>query len=116
MGDLRRARMSPEIVCGQIRFYEGDQFKIDLVLELTDQDQTPVELTQTDTVQLVILDRRRKTVWSKTYNGITNNTITVDVDEAMAGMMTKGMYSYRVIVSHGGTVTTVAADNIIMVR
>ena len=108
--------MSPEIVCGQIRFYEGDQFKIDLVLELTDQDQTPVELTKTDEVQLLILDRRRKTVWSKTYNGITNNTITVDVDEARSGMMTKGMYSYRVIVRHGGTVTTVAADNIIMVR
>lgn len=108
--------MSPEIVCGQIGFYEGDQFRMDLKLELTDQDMTPVELTQTDTVQLVILDRSRKTVRSKTYTGITNNTITVDVDEALAGMLTKGAYSYRLIVNHGGTVTTVAADNVILVR
>lgn len=116
MGNLRRARMSPEIVGGQLRFYEGDQFSIEIQMELEDQDGTAVRLAGEDTVELVILDRTRMEVWRRSYTGLTRNAVTVEVDEELTGLLPKGKYSYRMTVTHGGGRTTIAADNAISVR
>lgn len=114
MGNIKSAVPSPQIVAGGIEFYEGDEFKVQVLLELTDQDGEPVELVSGDTAEVRILSEG-DTVYTKTYTEIRDNALTLDFDAAMNALMPCGKYNLRVIVSHGGVIATVA-DAVIKVR
>lgn len=106
MGNIKSAWLSPEITAGRLRFYEGDRFTVRLELELEDQDGMPVELTQEDTVEIVIYDMPT-VVWEQSYTGLTENAVELAVHDELGKLLSAGEYELRIVVHHGGTVTTV---------
>lgn len=116
MANVPGARLSPELVAGELRFYEGDTFAVTFVLELTDQDGAAVAITEEDVVKLTIYDRRHREVETFTYGGLSDNRFALVMTETLSKKMPAGAYTYRIAVSHGGDRTTVAWENKMIVR
>ncbi|MCI6729001.1 MAG: hypothetical protein MR473_02320 [Clostridiales bacterium] len=110
------ARLSPEIAAGELRFCQGDTFTVTFVLELADQDGTPVPVAEEDVVTLDIFDWRHQLVERMTYAGVTEGRIALVMTEELSERLPAGAYTYRIAVTHGGSRTTVAWENKMIVR
>ncbi len=114
MAKLPWAKMSPRIENGVLYWFEGDTFRLNLLLTLKDQDGEPVEVKSHETLELTFLDKRRDTVKTLTFSGQTAaaGTVTVVVDEGMSQLFPAGRYSYdlrllgeeRTTLIRGGTI------------
>lgn len=110
MSNLPNAEQSPRIVNGVIRWYEGDTFDIDLVLSLTDQDGEPVSLAAPDQVSVTFRDKSRSVVKEFSFEGVSENTVTLDFDATCTALFPKGQYTYDVCITRGDR-TTIANEN-----
>lgn len=115
MSNLPSAEMSPRIVNGVIKWYQGDTFDLQLTFDLEDQDGEPITIAPTDTVKIVFKDKSLKTVKEFTFTNISNNTVTMDFDATCTALFTKGNYTYDVLYSRSER-TTVANDNKVVVE
>lgn len=114
MGNVPGARMSPEIVAGEIRFYRGDNCKIRFELELEDQDGTPVLLNASgDKISFKLYDRTGANIFGEEITPLTENAFTVDLP---VNLLDIGRYTYRIQVTHASVNTTIAYENVMIVR
>lgn len=110
MSNLPNAEQSPRIVNGVLKWYEGDTFDLDLLLDLEDQDGTPVTIGPGDTVTVTFRNRRLEQVKEFSFTDIQRNMVTMDFDTACTALFPKGIYTYDVQYS-GVERTTFARDN-----
>lgn len=109
------AKVSPRIENGVLIFYEGDTFKLNIEIELKLQSGETVSIASSEQICFEIFDHRGVELWSKTFTGVTNNTIAFEMDEEMVDLFHEGEYSYT-IYYNGSYTTTVAAQNKIVVE
>lgn len=114
MSELPSAKQSPRIVNGVLRFFERDTFDLNLELELTDQDGTPITIQSTDTIKIVFTDKTNAVIKEFDFTGATNNTVTLDFDTACTALFKKGEYHYDLYYT-GSERTTIAKSNVCMV-
>lgn len=115
MSNLPSAELSPRIVNGVLKWYQGDTFDLQLTLELIDQDGEPITITSGDTVKIVFKDRSLRTVKEFTFNDIANNTVTMDFDATCTALFPTGNYTYDVYYT-GAERTTLADNNKVVVE
>lgn len=104
---LSSTHPNPKIAGGDITFYRGDVFPLELTLDLEDNFGYAVELAESDTVKIQILDGPSSVILEREYKDIENNKITFHVDDTVTQLLQDGRYRFRVIVEHGETVTTI---------
>ena len=115
MGNLPSAKQSPRIVNGVIKWYQGDTFKLEIEIELEDQDGEPVEIKDTDTVDIIFLDKRKKHIRRFFFENITDNIVSLEFDDAITALFDKGEYTYDVYYT-GENRVTIANDNKVTVE
>lgn len=114
MAKLPWAKMSPRIENGVLCWFEGDTFRLNLILTLKDQDGEAVTVKTDETLELTFLDKRRDTVKILTFSGreAAAGKVTVVVDGEMSALFPAGRYSYdlrllgeeRTTLIRGGTI------------
>ena len=115
MANIPNAEMSPRIVNGVLKWYEGDTFELVLELDLTDQDGEAIIIGASDTVRIVFLDECREQVKEFSFTNVQNNTVTLEFDSTATALFGKGRYSYDVYLSSNARVT-LANDNEVVVE
>ena len=96
VGTLPSAQMSPRIVNGVIKWYEGDTFALQVEIELTDDNGEQVVIQPTDEVQFVFRNAKREIVHEIREIGIENNCVTLYFTEEVSNKFPKGRYEYDV--------------------
>jgi hypothetical protein len=104
---LQSTHPNPKIAGGDIYFYRGDVFPIEITLELEDTFDYTVTLSDDDIVRIQILDGPSSVIMEREYKNIENNKIVFNVDDTTTQLLQDGRYMFRVIVEHDSTVTTV---------
>lgn len=97
VGTLPAARMSPRILNGALKWYEGDTFKLQVEIELTDENGAAVEIVAPHTVEFKFHDERNQIVWWMTFGNIKDNIVVLVVDDDVTARFPKGEYTYDVI-------------------
>ena len=116
MAYIPHAEPSPRIVNGELHWYQGDTFSIELHLDLRDQDDTPIEIGPDDTVKIIFRDRKGADMnVFDPFMGIVNNIITLVFDAARTAKFIRGIYQYDVIYV-GQNRTTIVNDNRVVVE
>lgn len=114
MAKLPWAKMSPRIENGVLYWFEGDTFRLNLILTLKDQDGAPVTVKAEETLELTFLNKHRDTVKTVTFPGgeAATGKVTLVVDEELSALFPAGRYSYdlrllgeeRTTLIRGGTI------------
>ena len=94
IGTLPSARMSPRIINGVIKWYEGDTFGLQVDIDLTDENGDAVVIQPEDTVQFVFRNNRGETVHNVVAANIENNSVLLDFGAAESAKFPKGVYEY----------------------
>lgn len=115
MYNIPNAEISPRIVNGVIRWYQGDTFDIQLTIELEDQDGEPVIIGADDTVKIIFENARLVPVKTFTFTNVQENTVVMTFDDEAAALFPKGNYTYDVRLEGAGK-TTIANDNKVVVE
>lgn len=115
MYNIPNAEISPRIVNGVIRWYQGDTFDIQLTIELEDQDGEAVILGEDDTVSITFRNQSDSAVKTFTFTELEGNTVTMDFDSTCTALFGRGNYSYTVTITHGER-TTIASENKVVVE
>lgn len=110
MANIPNAQVSPRIVNGVLKWYEGDTFEIQLTLELTDQDGEQVIIGASDTVRIVFLNECREQVKEFSFTNVQNNTVTLEFDATATALFPRGKYTYDVYYSAANR-TTLCNEN-----
>lgn len=107
MAKLPWAKMSPRIENGVLYWYEGDTFRLNLILNLKDQDGEAVDVPADGSLELVFCDERRDVVKAFTFTGAeaVNGAVGVEVDKAVTALFPAGRYTYDLRL-HGEERTT----------
>lgn len=94
MTKLKPAKLSPRMENGTLCWYEGDTFKLLLDLDLTDQDGAAITLEPEDQLTLRFWDRDGCQVRELTYTGgdVTENRISIEMDETLTAAFRRGKY------------------------
>lgn len=116
MGNLPNAEMSPRIVNGVLYWYEGDTFQIDINIDLVDQDDDPIYLQPTDTVNIQFSNDYGNTVKSICFTNISDNSISLIVDSDFSALFPAGKYTYDVVATNSCGKRTVANNNKVVVE
>ena len=114
MGNVARAMQSPRILAGELQFYEGDTFALDLHFDLRDLDDMPVELIDGDEVFFRIFDRYGRRIYEERLE--FGDEMTIRFDAALVADMPQGRYYATVQIVHAGEVGTMAKNVPILVR
>ena len=115
MNNLPRAEISPRIVNGVLKWYEGDTFSLQIELELEDQDGEPITIQPEDTVKVVFKNKSLRTVKEFTFTGIKGNTIHLEFDKECTDLFEKGNYTYDIIYITE-EIKTIAATNKVVIE
>lgn len=115
MNNLPRAKLSPRLENGAIKWYQGDTFKLTLSLTLNDQDGEPVALSGTDTAEVIIRDSAGRDIKHFEFVNISSGSITLNFDTAATALFSAGRYMYDVHILHEYR-TTICNDNLIVVE
>ena len=110
MSNLPNAEQSPRVVNGVIRWYQGDTFDLDLVLDIVDQDGAPITIAASHTVKVTFRDKSQNLIKEFTFSNISNNTVTLAFDAECTALFPKGQYTYDVCIAHDKR-TTIANEN-----
>ncbi|MBE6944474.1 MAG: hypothetical protein E7459_00090 [Ruminococcaceae bacterium] len=96
MAKLPWAKMSPRIENGVLYWFEGDTFRLNLILTLQDQDGAPVAVKAEERLELTFRNKRRDTVKTVTFSGeeAASGKVTLVVDESLSTLFSAGRYSY----------------------
>ncbi len=99
--NIPSADISPRNDNGILKFYEGDTFKFNLMLELKDQDNEDVILDSAkDEVQIVFYNYKNKIIKSFDFgkdktNAIgEGNLLELEFDKDTSAFFEKGKYTY----------------------
>ena len=104
---LPAAAPSPRIDGGVLKWYAGDVFDLQVQLELTDEYGDALVFDPTHTVTFVFRDRCRRVVYELCFTDITDNTVVLQLTEAVTALFPKGRYTYDVIYEGVGRRTIV---------
>lgn len=115
MATLPGAAASPRIENGVLRWYEGDTFRVNLLLTLKDQDGAPVTLNSGDTATLTFRDKRQTVTDTVTFTNIRNNTLPLSMDAARSARFPPGPYTYTLTLTHNNR-TTLMKENTAVVE
>lgn len=99
VGTLPAARMSPRLINGALKWYEGDTFKLQVKIELTDENDDVIDITDSHVVDFVFRDEKKRVVWAMRFENIKDNTVALVIDEDVTMNFPKGEYTYDVIYS-----------------
>ncbi len=94
MNNMQKANLSPRIVNGVLRWYEGNTFKLQLELELVDQDGEPVSIADTDSVEVKFRDKRKDVIKEFVFEHIEDNIISLDFDAECTALFPAGKYTF----------------------
>ena len=75
MSELPSAKQSPRVVNGVLRAYENDTFDLNIELDLTDQDGTPITVQSTDNIKIVFRDKTNTVIKEFSFTGATNSPV-----------------------------------------
>lgn len=114
MAKLPWAKMSPRIENGVLYWFEGDTFRLNLILTLKDQDGAAVTVKAEEQLELTFCNKRRDTVKTVVFSGAEAATgkVKLVVDEDLSARFPAGRYSYdlrllgeeRTTLIRGGTI------------
>ena len=110
MNCIPAAKQSPRLENGVVKWYEGDTFRLQLVLDIVDQDGEPVVIGENDTVTVSFQNDALTTVKEFTFTEVENNTVTMEFTSEVTALFPKGRYTYDVHYT-GANRTTVCNDN-----
>ena len=96
IGNLPRARMSPRIINGVLKWYAGDTFELQVDITLEDQDGEPITIKETDTIEFEFFNKKRDTVKIFTFTNIVNGSVLLVFDEATTALFPAGEYTYDI--------------------
>lgn len=115
MSNIPSARRSPRLVNGVIYWYEGNTFEMTLKIDLQDQDGEPIDISGTDSVEIVIKNSRKEIVKIFEFSGesVDDNRVLLDFDATVTALFRKGKYTYDIY--YNGEKRTSLADNDVMV-
>ena len=99
MGMLPAAAASPRIDGGVLKWYAGDTFQLQVHMELTDQNGSPVNVQRGQQVTFVFQDHRGREVYRVTFENVEDNCVTLVFDGETSGLFPAGDYTYDVIYS-----------------
>lgn len=100
-------KQSPREENGIVYWYVNNTFTWTFSISLTDINETPLDITG-DTVTVVFANGFDKIIHTFT-DTVENGTISIRFDETITAKFGKGMYSYRVNITHSDT-RTITAD------
>lgn len=104
---LPAACPSPRIVGGVLKWYAGDEFDLQIQVDLTDQNGEAIAFAPEHTVDFVFRNHCRETVYRVTFNEIVENTVVLRFTEVVTALFTPGDYTYDVIYKGNGRRTLV---------
>ena len=110
MNCIPAAKQSPRLENGIVKWYEGDTFRLQLVLDIVDQDGECVEIGEEDIVTVSFHNDDLASVKEFCFTGVENNTITLLFDSTCTALFPAGHYTYDVRCS-GAQRTTVCRGN-----
>lgn len=96
MNCIPAAKQSPRLENGVVKWYEGDTFRLQLVLDIVDQDGEPVVIGENDTVTVSFQNDALTTVKEFTFTEVENNTVTMEFDSTVTALFPAGRYTYNV--------------------
>ena len=91
---------SPTFSGNTLCWYEGDTVAVDFKITFKDENGYTRGLKATDEVKIVFKDTAKREVISYTFSGITDEKITLWIDETDSALFKKGMYSLIMAVSY----------------
>ena len=94
MSNMQKAEHSPKIVNGVLSWYEGNTFELQFELELVDQDDFPITIADTDTVDIVFRDKKRKIVKGFHFENISENIVVLNFDIEVTALFPEGKYTF----------------------
>lgn len=110
MKTIPRAKASPRMENGVIRWYEGDTFRLTLILNLKMLSEESYPIGEGDSVTVNTYDDIKNLVESINFDKIENNSVVIDFDSVRTAKYPKGKYRYDVIFK-SNYITTVADKN-----
>lgn len=117
MGNLASARLSPEIVAAELRWYHGDTFTINFHLNLVDIDGERVELLPGDSVSVTLLDATRQPVdIGETVLDREQAIVTWELGRERSMSIAKGKYALSIVLCHDGEYRTILHESPVLVR
>ena len=107
--NLPAACGSPRIMGGVLKWYAGDQFDLQVRLELTDQNGVEVPIASEHRVRFLFRNAHREEIYAVTFTEIRENTVVLHFGERETALFPKGRYTYDVI--YEGAVRRTLASN-----
>ena len=96
IGNLPKARMSPRIVNGVLKWYAGDTFELQVDITLQDQDGEPIAIKDTDTIEFEFFNKKRDPVKKFTFTNVVNGSVLLVFDEEVTELFSAGEYTYDI--------------------
>lgn len=96
-GTLPGAQMSPRIINGVLKWYEGDTFQLSVEINLQDEVGNTIDILESHTVEFKFYNEKERMVHWVTFGNIQDNTVLLIVDDVVTKKFPKGKYTYDVI-------------------
>lgn len=93
---LPSARISPRIINGVLKWYEGDTFDLRVEFELKDQDDEPIAIQRGDVIEFEFFNKKHETVMKFTFDNVENNAVVLAFDEYRTKLFPAGVYTYDI--------------------
>ena len=104
---IPNAELSPRMENGSLLWYEGDTFDFTIPISIRDDDGEIVELGTDDTLYIEFRNQQNQAVYSYTFSGIENSSVTVSFNEELTALFPAGNYTYDIVLNHGRRQTVV---------
>ena len=115
IGNLPRARMSPRLINGVLKWYAGDTWELQVDITLCDQDGENITIQSTDVIEFEFFNKKRDVVKKFTFTNVKNGSVVLVFDEETTALFPAGEYTYDVYYD-GYTRKTLSNDSIAIVE
>lgn len=88
---------TPRIVGGVLKWYAGDTFRLQVDLELRDENGDALHLSEGQTVTFVFRDETGRKVYELCCADIEDNRVVLWFTEEVSALFPRGRYTYDVI-------------------
>lgn len=115
MTNLPNSLPSPRITDGVLRWYKGDTFELTVTIDLTDQDDAPVDIKPSDILTIAFSKEDGIEIHTFEFTNIIDATVTLGFTQAISDLFDTGCYAYTVTLN-SERVITLARESLVVVE